>query len=94
MKPLVRLRELPKSLIRICPERREKGIDDGHFLMTRVPQETWANLPADRHGQGCNVSFADGHAEHWKWKTAKGPATSGSAGDKADSQALQAVALQ
>jgi len=25
------------------------------------------NLPASRHGNGCNLSFADGHVEHWKW---------------------------
>jgi len=25
------------------------------------------NLPASRHDYGCNLSFADGHAEHWKW---------------------------
>jgi len=33
--------------------------------------ETWWDLPANRHNQGCNLSFADGHAEHWKWTTAK-----------------------
>jgi prepilin-type N-terminal cleavage/methylation domain-containing protein/prepilin-type processing-associated H-X9-DG protein len=26
------------------------------------------NLPTTRHEQGCTVSFADGHAEHWKWR--------------------------
>lgn len=25
------------------------------------------NLPASRHMRGCNLSFADGHAEHWRW---------------------------
>jgi prepilin-type N-terminal cleavage/methylation domain-containing protein/prepilin-type processing-associated H-X9-DG protein len=25
------------------------------------------NLPSSRHNNGCNLSFADGHAEHWKW---------------------------
>ncbi len=25
------------------------------------------NLPASRHGNGCVLSFADGHAEHWRW---------------------------
>jgi len=24
-------------------------------------------MPSDRHSQGANVSFADGHVEHWKW---------------------------
>jgi prepilin-type N-terminal cleavage/methylation domain-containing protein/prepilin-type processing-associated H-X9-DG protein len=26
------------------------------------------NLPTIRHNQGCIVSFADGHAENWKWR--------------------------
>jgi prepilin-type N-terminal cleavage/methylation domain-containing protein/prepilin-type processing-associated H-X9-DG protein len=30
----------------------------------------WFDVPANRHNQGCNMSFADGHAEHWKWKSA------------------------
>jgi prepilin-type processing-associated H-X9-DG protein/prepilin-type N-terminal cleavage/methylation domain-containing protein len=30
------------------------------------PQEWW-DMPSDRHGQGANISFADGHVEHWKW---------------------------
>ncbi|HXT42363.1 MAG TPA: prepilin-type N-terminal cleavage/methylation domain-containing protein [Candidatus Angelobacter sp.] len=32
---------------------------------------TWWDLPANRHSQGCNFSFADGHAEHWKWAVPK-----------------------
>lgn len=34
-------------------------------------QTVWWDLPANRHSQGCNLSFADGHAEHWKWDVAK-----------------------
>jgi len=26
------------------------------------------NLPASRHNKGDDFSFADGHAEHWKWQ--------------------------
>jgi prepilin-type N-terminal cleavage/methylation domain-containing protein/prepilin-type processing-associated H-X9-DG protein len=26
------------------------------------------NLPASRHDNGCILTFADGHAEYWKWK--------------------------
>ena len=33
--------------------------------------EMWWDLPANRHSQGCNFSFADGHAEHWKWRVPK-----------------------
>lgn len=31
----------------------------------------WWDVPANRHSQGANFSFADGHAEHWKWKVPK-----------------------
>jgi prepilin-type N-terminal cleavage/methylation domain-containing protein/prepilin-type processing-associated H-X9-DG protein len=31
----------------------------------------WYDLPANRHGNGCNLSFADGHVEHWKWVVPK-----------------------
>ena len=34
-------------------------------------QSAWWDLPANRHSQGCNLSFADGHAEHWKWAVPK-----------------------
>jgi len=30
----------------------------------------WWDQPASRHNQGGNLSFADGHAEHFHWKTA------------------------
>ncbi len=31
----------------------------------------WWDMPADRHNRGANLSFADGHAEHWKWRVPK-----------------------
>ena len=65
-------------------DEHETSIDDGAFFLTPVPGETWGNRPADRHSQGCNFSFADGHVEHWTWK---GPVN-------ADVRALQAVSLQ
>jgi prepilin-type processing-associated H-X9-DG protein/prepilin-type N-terminal cleavage/methylation domain-containing protein len=33
--------------------------------------DLWWDLPADRHNQGANLSFADGHVEHWKWRAPK-----------------------
>jgi prepilin-type N-terminal cleavage/methylation domain-containing protein/prepilin-type processing-associated H-X9-DG protein len=33
--------------------------------------ETWWDLPANRHSQGCNFSFADGHVERWRWTAPK-----------------------
>jgi prepilin-type N-terminal cleavage/methylation domain-containing protein/prepilin-type processing-associated H-X9-DG protein len=34
-------------------------------------QGYWWDVPGNRHNQGCNLSFADGHAEHWRWKVPK-----------------------
>ena len=33
--------------------------------------DQWVDLPANRHSQGANLSFADGHVEYWRWKTPK-----------------------
>ncbi|MBI4325029.1 MAG: prepilin-type N-terminal cleavage/methylation domain-containing protein [Chloroflexi bacterium] len=32
---------------------------------------TWGHFPGARHQNGANLSFADGHVEHWRWKEAK-----------------------
>ena len=31
----------------------------------------WLDIPADRHNQGANLSFVDGHVEHWRWRASK-----------------------
>lgn len=49
----------------------EDSIDDGHFLVWPNPDERWVNLPAGRHNRAGVLSFADGHAEAWRWKAAK-----------------------
>ncbi len=46
-------------------------IEDGVYLLFRAPDETWQNAPSDRHSQGANLSFTDGHCEHWKWRAPK-----------------------
>lgn len=32
---------------------------------------SWVSTPSDRHDQGCNLSFSDGHIEYWKWYSPK-----------------------
>jgi len=34
-------------------------------------QNVWWDMPSDRHNQGANLSFADGHVENWKWQVPK-----------------------
>jgi prepilin-type N-terminal cleavage/methylation domain-containing protein len=42
-------------------------IDDGHFLYSSATNQ-WMNLPAWRHQNGDTLTFADQHAEYWKWR--------------------------
>ena len=37
----------------------------------------WFDMPADRHNRGACLSFADGHAERWRWKISKAGAYPG-----------------
>jgi prepilin-type N-terminal cleavage/methylation domain-containing protein/prepilin-type processing-associated H-X9-DG protein len=48
----------------------EQTIDDGIFAIGTI---SWFDYPADRHSQGANLSFLDGHAEHHKWRSPKTP---------------------
>jgi prepilin-type N-terminal cleavage/methylation domain-containing protein/prepilin-type processing-associated H-X9-DG protein len=53
----------------------EDSIQDAHFGLCQPNSkingqnygDVWLDLPANRHNQGANLSFADGHVEHWKW---------------------------
>jgi len=33
--------------------------------------QIWFDMPADRHNHAANLSFADGHAERWRWRVPK-----------------------
>jgi len=63
---------IPSSLI-VFLDVHEQEIMDTEFGIPVAAdwfdQGCWWDVPANRHGQGCNLSFADGHVEHWKWKT-------------------------
>jgi hypothetical protein len=37
----------------------------------RYWSDFWLDIPADRHLRGANLTFADGHVEHWKWRAPK-----------------------
>ena len=44
----------------------ERSIDSGGFGLN-LGRHSWGHLPSDRHSQGCNLSFADGHVERYRW---------------------------
>ncbi len=56
-------------------EVHENTIDDGTFRLpspydelSRADAPKWDSIPADRHNNGANITFADGHVEFWRWK--------------------------
>jgi prepilin-type N-terminal cleavage/methylation domain-containing protein/prepilin-type processing-associated H-X9-DG protein len=56
----------------------EDCIADGHFKIVTTTEphgnvygNEWIIMPAERHDRGCNLSFADGHVEHWRWRSPK-----------------------
>ena len=67
-------RPIPADLLVFLDVHANEILD----TMFGIPVETyswdycyWWDLPANRHSQGCNFSFADGHAEHWRWAVPK-----------------------
>jgi len=57
-------------------------IGDATFGVTQTGsywQNYWLDIPADRHDtRCCNLTFADGHVETWKWKERKSGRLAGS----------------
>jgi len=65
-----------KNRMRIYkPGERAVFIDEGRVTpdsyATHYVYERWWDPPHVRHGEGTNLSFADGHSEYWKWKGKK-----------------------
>ena len=50
-------------------EEDDSTIDDGHFLYSTAINN-WLNIPSWSHQNGATLTFADGHGEHWKWRSA------------------------
>lgn len=48
-------------------DENAESIDDGYFAVDSHQSTYWRNTLASRHGNGGIVSFADGHAELWRW---------------------------
>jgi prepilin-type processing-associated H-X9-DG protein len=59
-------------------DEAEQAIQDGIFFIHYPNDEGeqsagphWMDVPADRHGRGCNLTFADGHVADLKWHCSK-----------------------
>jgi len=72
---LTEIRNPDPSIIFIFLDVHEDEIYDCTFGMPSMQfwgdAQVWWDLPANRHSQGANLSFGDGHVEHWKWRAPK-----------------------
>jgi prepilin-type N-terminal cleavage/methylation domain-containing protein/prepilin-type processing-associated H-X9-DG protein len=89
----------PPPRLFVLIDTHERDIWDstfGIFSADSAYASYWLDLPADRHQQGANLSFADGHSEHWRWKAPKQFVTrwelNNGGADLADLQRLQQAA--
>ncbi len=44
------------------------AINAAGFQLFGTAQWDWISFPATRHNNGCTFTFADGHAEIWRWR--------------------------
>jgi hypothetical protein len=56
------------SEIFVFVEEHPDSIDDGRFDSDPATPRTWLDLPGGNHGAISGFSFADGHAESYRWK--------------------------
>ncbi len=57
----------PSGALVFIDESKET-IDDGYYATKAPPSTVWQNSPTARHGKAAAFSFADGHAEIFRWK--------------------------
>jgi prepilin-type processing-associated H-X9-DG protein len=70
--PVTKLSTLTKpSAFFLFLDENEWSIDDGVFGTYPAPSTQWLNLVSDRHQQGADLSFVDGHVERWRWRWRK-----------------------
>jgi len=60
----------PPSQLFVFIDENENTLEDDQFgyPMANYDPGFWWDMPSNRHNQGANLSFADGHVEHWRWQ--------------------------
>jgi len=65
------IKPTPSRLFVFIDENADTLYDAMFGYPTWYDLGTWWDLPSSRHMRGANLSFADGHVEHWKWDVPK-----------------------
>jgi prepilin-type N-terminal cleavage/methylation domain-containing protein/prepilin-type processing-associated H-X9-DG protein len=84
----------PPVKIFVFIDEHPLSLGDGIFgipspWIADTPSGWWVAVPADRHSQGCNLSFADGHVEHYRWLSPKKGRSEGSVQNATNPQDLK-----
>jgi prepilin-type processing-associated H-X9-DG protein/prepilin-type N-terminal cleavage/methylation domain-containing protein len=59
---------IPSRLFVFIDENEVTLVDDQFgYPMVNYGYGYWWDMPSNRHNRGANLSFVDGHVEHWKW---------------------------
>lgn len=56
------------ALASVIWDENEESINNGGFYISPATVLKWEDWPSTRHNLGCTMSFADGHAEYWRWR--------------------------
>ena len=81
-------------------DENEDTMLDTHFGMPTASYgntNQWWDMPSNRHRQGANLSFADSHAEYWRWTVPKIPQSNPmpvTTADRADYDRVRAIIRQ
>jgi prepilin-type N-terminal cleavage/methylation domain-containing protein/prepilin-type processing-associated H-X9-DG protein len=60
----------PPSRLFVFIDENESTLEDDQFGYPMINEMAgyWWDMPSNRHNQGADLSFADGHVEYWRWK--------------------------
>ena len=59
--------EPPPSRALVFIDEHQGSIENARFVISQPGAGNWLDHPGTRHDRGCVLTFADGHAEAWKW---------------------------
>ena len=60
------MRTVPPTQMLVFVDESPPSINDC-LIGIFAAGDRWWDVPASWHSRGCNFSFGDGHAEHWRW---------------------------
>ena len=64
---LSQVKEPPPARASVFIDEHEGSIENARFVITQPGVRSWVDHPALRHNNGSTLTFADGHAEAWRW---------------------------